>query len=121
MPHLCTLVAKNGAFLIAIFCAVLFTDYNFNSFVGIKPTTHASGEHHWRGRMTYRQHKGLRSAIIESAWMAVRKDPALLTRYEALLSRHTGKRAIIIIARKLLSRIYFVMKNKQPYELGIVK
>jgi transposase len=94
---------------------------HFNSFVGIKPTTHASGEHDWRGRMTYRQHKGLRSAIIESSWMAVRKDPALLARYEELLTRHTAKRAIIIIARKLLSRIYYVMKNKQAYEFGIVK
>lgn len=94
---------------------------HFNSYIGIKPTTHASGEHDWRGRMTYRQHKGLRSAIIESAWMAIRKDPALLIRYEALLGSHTAKRAIIIIARKLLSRIYFVMKNQQPYELGIVK
>jgi len=94
---------------------------HFNSYIGIKPTTHASGEHDWRGRMTYCQHKGLRSAIIESAWMAVRKDPALLARYEQLLSTHTAKRAIIIIARKLLSRIYFVLKNKQAYELGIVK
>ena len=94
---------------------------HFNSYIGIKPTTHASGEHDWRGRMTYRQHKGLRSAIIESSWMTIRKDPAMLSRYEQLLSTHTAKRAIIIIARKLLSRIYFVLKNKQNYELGIVK
>ena len=49
------------------------------------------------------------------------EDPAMLSRYEQLLSSHTAKRAIIIIARKLLSRIYFVLKNKQNYELGIVK
>ena len=39
-----------------------------NSYVGFKPTTHSSGEHDWRGRITYRQHKGLRSALVECAW-----------------------------------------------------
>ena len=71
--------------------------------------------------MTYRQHKGLRSAIVESAWTAVRKDPALLMRYEQLLKRLTAKRAIIVMARKLLSRIYHVLKTKEHYELGVVK
>jgi transposase len=38
-----------------------------------------------------------------------------------LKKRLTAKRAIIIIARKLLSRIYFVLKNQKPYELGVTR
>ena len=50
----------------------------------------------------------------------VAKDPAMLVRYNELKERLTGKRAIIVIARKLVSRIYYVRKNQKPYELGIV-
>jgi transposase len=92
-----------------------------NSFVGFKPMTHSSGEHDWRGRMTYRQNKSLRSALIECAWTAVSADPIMLQRYEELKKRLTGKRAIIIIARKLLSRIYYVLKNQKPYEIGLAR
>lgn len=80
---------------------------------------HASGDHDWRGRMTYRRHKALRSALVECAWTSIIKDPAMQQRYADLKKRLTPKRAIIIIARKLLSRIYYVLKNQKPYELGI--
>jgi transposase len=93
----------------------------FNSFIGFKPTSHSSGERDHKGRMTFRQHKGLRSALIECSWSSVSGDPVMLQRYEELKKRTTGKRAIIIIARKLLSRIYYVLKNQKPYELGVVK
>ncbi|MEQ8364292.1 MAG: IS110 family transposase [Cyclobacteriaceae bacterium] len=90
-----------------------------NSFIGFKPIVHSSGEHDWRGRMTYRRHKALRSALVECAWTSIIKDPVMRLRYEELKKRLTPKRAIIIIARKLLSRIHFVLKNQKPYQLGI--
>lgn len=93
----------------------------FNGFVGFKPTTYSSGEHDWRGRLTYRKNKALRSALIECAWTTVSSDPIMLQRYDELKKRLTGKRAIVIIARKLLSRIYFVLKKQQPYEIGLVR
>jgi hypothetical protein len=69
--------------------------------------------------MTYRQHKGLRSSLVECAWTTISADPVMMKRYEELKKRITAKRAIIIIARKLLSRIYYVLKNERPYELGV--
>jgi transposase len=91
----------------------------FNGFVGFKPTSYSSGEHDRRGHMTYRQHKGLRSSLVECAWTTISADPVMMRRYEELKKRITAKRAIIIIARKLLSRIYYVLKNEKPYELGV--
>ena len=93
----------------------------FNGYVGFKPTTFSSGEHDWRGRITYRKNRALRSALIECAWTTVSSDPIMLKRYEELKKRLTGKRAIVIIARKLLSRIYFVLKKQKPYEIGVAK
>ncbi|MCE7057862.1 hypothetical protein LZF95_24475 [Algoriphagus sp. AGSA1] len=58
------------------------------------------------------------SSLIECAWTTVQRDPVMLNRYEELLQRHTGKRAIVIIARKLLSRIYHVLKTGEPYQVG---
>ncbi|WP_420582795.1 IS110 family transposase [Reichenbachiella sp.] len=94
---------------------------HFNGFVGLKPMTHSSGERDLKGYMTYRRHNALRSSLIECAWSSVQKDPAMLIRYEQLLQNHTKKRAIVIIARKLLSRIYHVLKTGEAYEVGLVK
>jgi transposase len=91
---------------------------HFNSYIGLKPMVHSSGESDRKGYMTYRHHQGLRSSLIECAWTTVQRDPVMLNRYEELLQRHTGKRAIVIIARKLLSRIFHVLKTGEPYQLG---
>jgi transposase len=90
-----------------------------NSFVGFKPRSHSSGEHEWQGRITYRQHRGLRSSLIECAWTSIQQDPAMMSCYQELLKKHTGKRAIVKIARKLLSRIYHVLKTREEYIVGV--
>jgi len=93
---------------------------HFNSFVGLKPTSHSSGEKERNGFMTYRKHGALRCSIVECSWTAIQQDPALLASYEEFKKRMTGKRAIIKVARKLLSRIYHVWKTGEPYEMGLV-
>jgi transposase len=93
----------------------------FNGFIGFRPGSHSSGERDWKGRLSYRRHKALRSSLIECAWSTLYKDPVMLQRYNELTKRLTGKRAIVVIARKLVSRIYSVLKNEKPYELGVVK
>jgi len=86
-----------------------------HSFVGIVPSTNSSGEKDKIGDITPRGHSILRSAIIESAWVAVRIDPALTKSYHDYCKRMDPNKAIVRIAKKLLNRISFVLKNKQPY------
>lgn len=93
----------------------------FNSFIGLCPSEFSSGEAVHKGKMTPRGNKAIRPLIIEAAWTAVRADPALTLKFEQLIQTRTRKRAIVIIARKLLSRIYTIWKRKQTYEKGIVK
>jgi transposase len=45
----------------------------FNGFIGFKPGSHSSGEHDWKGRLTYRRHKALRSSLVQCAWSTVQK------------------------------------------------
>ena len=99
-----------------------FQNFNhFNGYLGLKPMVHSSGEKDHKGYMTYRSHHALRSSLVECAWTAVQRDPVMLQCYEELLKRHTKKRAIIKIARKLASRVYRVLKEKEDYELGLIK
>ncbi len=92
-----------------------------NSFIGLCPGEHSSGEEERKGKIINRHHSTLRALLVEAAWTAVKKDPALLLTFSELKKRMTAKRAIIRIARKLLNRIYHVWIKKEEYENGIMK
>jgi transposase len=91
------------------------------AFIGLVPSTKSSGERETIGEITPRGHSVLRSAVIESAWIAARLDPALNKCYHEYCRRMESNKAIIRVARKLLSRIRFVLKNNQPYVYSVVK
>lgn len=91
------------------------------SYVGLIPGEHSSGDREIVTGITRRQNAALRSALIESAWIAARKDPALLLTFNTLAKRMPKNRAIIRIARKLLNRIRFVLKHQQPYTIAVVQ
>jgi len=84
-------------------------------YIGLVPSTSSSGEKEKTGDITPRGHSVLRNAIIESSWIAIRHDPVLLKSYLDYCKRMDPNKAIVRIAKKLLSRIKFVLKNKQPY------
>jgi len=90
-------------------------------FVGLVPNYHSSGDKAKNGEMTFRGQSTLKKSLIESAWFAARFDPALSMSYHELIKRMDANKAITRIARKLLNRIYFVLKNKQPYVHGVVR
>ena len=89
------------------------------SYVGLIPNVYASGEKEKVGDITKRGNSHLKSHLIESSWIAARKDPALSMRYNELCSRMNGNKAIIRIARKLLNRIRYILINKQEYVLAL--
>lgn len=90
------------------------------SYIGLIPTTFSSGEKEAVGNITRRSNKPLRSSIVEAAWVAIRHDPALTLKYNELRSRMEPNEAIIRIAKKLLNRIRFVLKNNQEYVISVV-
>jgi len=91
------------------------------SYIGFVPTTRSTGDNEKTGDITPRRNKMLRTAIIESAWIAIRNDPALMLAYQKLTKRMSSQKAIIRIAKKLVSRIQYVLKNKKPYVQAVVK
>ncbi|MFW6222745.1 MAG: IS110 family transposase [Bacteroidota bacterium] len=92
----------------------------FCSYVGLIPSTNSSGEKESIGSITPRSNKPIRSVIIEAAWVASRIDPALALKYTELCKRMKPSESIIRIAKKLLNRIRYVMKNQTVYVCSVV-
>ncbi|MGO9687157.1 MAG: IS110 family transposase [Syntrophobacteraceae bacterium] len=91
------------------------------SYVGLIPNTDSSGEKDTTTGITNRRNQTLRHLIIESSWIAVRKDPALLMAFEHLCKKMPKTRAIVPIARKLLNRIRYVLKNQKEYVHAVIQ
>jgi len=70
---------------------------------------------------TERRNPALQHMLIESVWAAVRKDPALLMTFERLCTHVTKTNTIIRIARKLLNRIRYVLKNQMEYVPAVIQ
>src|SRR6266496_1932857 len=70
--------------------------YHLNSFIGLLPMEHSSGERELKGRITVRKHRQIRSDLVECAWTAKRTDPALALYYSEQIKRgKNGKAAIV--------------------------
>ena len=91
------------------------------SYVGLIPMCHSSGEKQCDGEITLRKHSALRCCIIESAWTAIGRDPAMTMAYEDYRKRMNAQKAIVKIARKLINRVFFVLKHKREYAPCVVR
>jgi transposase len=90
-------------------------------YVGLVPNTHSSDEKANIGEITYRGHSFLREMIVESAWTAARVDPALTQAFGEYCKRMKPNQAIIRIARKLLNRIFFTLREQREYVSCVVQ
>lgn len=108
-------------FLLEIGDIKRFKDFErINNFVGFYPGSNSSGEMQRDTHISQRRHNHLRTLLVESAWISIRKDPAMLEAYQVLLKRMKGVNAIIRIARKLLRRMRAVLLSEQEYQNGVI-
>lgn len=91
------------------------------NYIGLVPKMYGSGEKMITGKIIKRGRKELKIMLIEASWDAIRKDPALMLKFNELTKRMNKNKAVIRIARKLLSRIRFVLTHQKEYELGLTE
>jgi transposase len=91
------------------------------SYVGLIPDIHDSGETEYTGGLTFRRNAQLRDVLIEAAWTAARLDPVLLLAFNEYCRRMKKTKAIVKIARRLLNRIRYVLKNQVDYVPGVIQ
>lgn len=90
-----------------------------SAFTGLVPDTDSSGQTEKTTGMTMRQQAYIKTLLIEAAWIAIKKDPALTMAFGELTKRMNKQRAIIRIAKKLLSRIMYVWSNEEDYTYSV--
>lgn len=89
-------------------------------YVGLVPGEKSSGDTEQDTGLTPRRNTTLRYTLIECAWTAQREDPALLKAFAEYSARMPKNVAIVHVARKLLSRMRFVLKYNVPYVTGVL-
>jgi len=91
------------------------------NYIGLVPRMYGTGEKMQTGKMIKRGRKELKIMLIEASWDAIRMDPALMSKFNELTKRMNKNKAIIRIARKMVSRMRSILLNQKRYELGIIK
>lgn len=90
-----------------------------NHYLGLTPSERSSGEKVQRGRSGMYGNKQLRSIVIQLAWMTVRKDGALLDKFETIYKRSGSKqKAIVAVARKLMTKIFAITNKEEDYKVN---
>lgn len=84
------------------------------SYVGLIPSTRASGGRVFHGALTG-GNRHLRYAFIEGAWNAIRQSPYCRAMYERIKERKGSAKAIVAVARRLSEIVYHCLKNNRLY------
>ena len=88
-----------------------------SAYFGLIPDCHDSGDTKRTGGNTKRGNVYLKYIIIEVSWMCIRYDSSLLLAYKSAVRTSDKNKAIVKVARKLLNRVRFVLKNKTNYQV----
>jgi transposase len=87
------------------------------SYLGLTPVEYSSGEHTRQGHMSRQGRAVLRHLLVESAWVAIKRDSDLMAIYQRIAEKRGGKRAIVGVARRLAGRLRTCLKNGTLYEV----
>ena len=87
----------------------------FASYIGIIPSTYASGTFLRHGRITRQGNRYLRWALIEAIWPAINKSNYLRVYYERIRKGKGSNKAKVATARRLATIIYKVLSEKRGY------
>jgi transposase len=88
------------------------------SFTGLTPSEYSSGNTVRKGHISRQGSSRIRKTLVECAWRAVEKDPALKSDYERIAARAGKKRAIVGVARRLIGRVRACFQKDCKYTIG---
>jgi transposase len=86
------------------------------SYVGLAPTLHASADKRHLGQITKQGNALLRMVLVQAASVAARYDDDLKRLYLTLLRRRGHAKARVAVARKLLVRLFIMLRDRIDYE-----
>ena len=86
------------------------------SYVGLAPAVNASADKQRLGKITKQGNAVLRWILGQAAPLAARADDDLRRRYFAILHRRGRPKAKVALARKLLVRLYVMLRDQIDYD-----
>lgn len=86
------------------------------SYIGLAPALHASADTHHLGQITKQGNPLLRHVLVQAATIAARYDDDLRRLYLTLLHRRGHAKAKVAVARKLLVRLFIMLRDGIDYE-----
>ena len=88
------------------------------SYAGLASSTHSSGGTTYHGRITKAGSPYLRWVLNQCTWVHVRSQPeGSVALFYARLSKKKGRsKAMVAASAKLLKIVYWVLKEKRPYQ-----
>ena len=89
---------------------------NLNSYAGVIPSTHSTGNKTYHGKLIKGGNRWLRWAAVEAVIPATRKDFELKVFYDKRARRKNANVAKVATAKRLLTIIYKILKEKRCYE-----
>lgn len=110
-----------GIFSALVILAEIGDINRFNSakklirYAGLCPGLHQSGQTYYHRPITREGDRYLRWILCEASNHAVRHPGALRDFYTSLVRTKGHQKAIIAVARKMLTGIYFVLKDKEQF------
>lgn len=91
------------------------TPKHLASYSGLTPGLEQSGTKNRGKGITKEGRRELRWALVEAAQMAVKSDPLLKMKFQALQKRMHRNQAIVAVAHRLLELVWYVLTRRQPY------
>jgi len=91
------------------------TPKHLASYSGLTPGLEHSGTKYRGKGVTKEGRRELRWALVEAAQMAVKSEPLLKMKFQALQKRMHRNQAIVAIACHLLEVVWYVLTRHQPY------
>jgi len=91
------------------------SDKKLHAYAGLIPSTRSSAGRTFHGRLIKTGNKYIRWAMIEAVWPAIRSDTGLNNYFQRYSCRKGANRAKVCTARRLLTIVYKVLKEKREY------
>jgi transposase len=85
------------------------------SYLGLIPREHSSGGRQKLGSISKQGNTMMRTLLVEAAQTASRFDEELRRDYSRLKARKHAAVAKVMVARKLAVRMYWMLRENQPY------
>jgi len=98
------------------------SDKQFGSFLGLVCSEYSTGDSIRFGHITRQSAYFIRSWLIQCAWVAINRDPALNHKYQqVMINSGNKKKAIVAVARKLAIRLRHCVLSNEPYCVGVLQ